>query len=83
MKIKVSKLAEHVDTLCNNYNGELFDFEEQEDGTYYICTEYYLHAILNPDDELEWLDNGTIVIEGVTFRTCLLNHIKPGDLDHV
>ena len=77
MKIKVSKLAEHVDTLCNNYNGELFDFEEQEDGTYYIGTEYYHHADLNPDDEIEWSEFGTIVIEEVTFRTCLLVQVKP------
>ena len=83
MKIKVSKLAKHVDTLCNNYNGELFDFEEQEDGTYCVGTEHYHHADLNPDDELEWSEYGTIVIDGVTFSTCSLVFVKPGDLDHV
>lgn len=77
MKIKVSKLAEYVDTLCNNYNGELFDFEEQEDGTYHVETEHYLHAELNPDDEIDWLDNGVVVIDDVVFRTCLLTHVKP------
>ena len=80
MKIKVSKLAEHISVLCNEFNGEFFDFEEQEDGKYCVGTEYYLHAELNPDDELEWLDRGAVVIEGVTFHTCSVNHVKPGDL---
>lgn len=77
MKIKVKDLAAKVDTLCNNYNGELFDFEEQEDGTYHVETEYYLHAELNPDDELEWTEFGTVVIDDVIFRTCLLVQVKP------
>ena len=77
MKIKVKDLAEKVDKLCNTFNGEVFDFEEQEDGTYCVGTEYYHHADLNPDDEIEWSEFGTIVIEGVTFRTCLLVHVKP------
>lgn len=77
MKIKVKDLAQKVDTLCNEFNGELFDFEEQEEGVYHVETEHYLHAVLNPDDEIEWLEHGVVVIEGTTFRTCFLQQIKP------
>lgn len=77
MKIKVKDLAAKVDTLCHKRNGELFDFEEQEDGMYRVETEHYLHAELNPDDELEWSEFGTVEIQDATFRTCLLTYVKP------
>lgn len=77
MKIKVKDLAAKIDTLCHKRSGELFDFEEQEDGTYRVETDHYLHAELNPDDELEWSEFGTVEIQDATFRTCLLVHVKP------
>ena len=77
MKIKVKDLAAEVDTLCHTRTGELFDFEEQEEGTYRVETEHYLHAELNPDDELEWSEFGTVEIQDATFNTYLLVQVKP------
>lgn len=78
MKIKAKDLAEKVNKLRDLFSGEVFDFEYDEaENNYRVETEHYLHACINPDYQLEWLENGTVRIEGNTFYTCCLQDIKP------